>query len=109
MNLDEFKLLINGKANVSSRISYGKMKKIFLIANELGYDDIAIEALVTQLNNFYELQNDIHKIDVELTHTAVSDTIDVLKTQRYDKIMKIIVAMEAIPATVTQYLVISNG
>ena len=109
MNLDEFKLLVTNNAKLSSRMSYGKIKRIFLIANELGFDDIKIQGLVSQLNNYYECQYDIHDIDIALMKTTEQVTIETLKTERYSKIKAIRSVMEEIPATVSQYLVISSG
>ena len=107
MKLDEFKQLIINDANVLARISYGKIKRIFLIANELGYDDTKIQALVSQLSTFYGLQNDIHEIDLKMPYVLEKVARESLKTDRYNKIMAVNTVMEQIPRTVGQYLVIS--
>ena len=107
MNLDEFKILITDNAKVSSRLSYGKLKRIFLIVNELGYDDIKIQGLVSQLNKFYGYQSDIHSIDINLMKTSDKQATESLKTERYSKVMAIQAVMGEIPAMVSQYLVIT--
>jgi hypothetical protein len=111
MEFSTFLETVKAKAFLSKNISYKSVKNLYMMMAERGFDDIAIEELISKLDEFGKVNNQIHLLDISInddSNPLTDQQLATLKTNRHTLVTSVESIRKEIDFDVREYLCIQG-